>query len=293
MSNDVSRRTIMKIAGTALAGICSRTAPAVAGVQQQPSSPTYTRKSLAVAPDHTTDPAIHSRIENLFWCDMMVDHASFFAMLMPGPELATQRTRAETFQHTFQSQFDRVKSATIDRTNYAALNRSTIELLKPIVEYKEQMLDAQRSGKVRTLVFPLFFAHTAREAERAIARLEKLATGDASFEFSEVVNFWSDTMSEHGEFIAHLLDPQEQDNISQALDSSAMFKGFRHGNRDGKLPGGQVLLATEDLIDFQTALEDGINTGRVQSILHPALADHMHRETVKFVDELKRTGART
>jgi Domain of unknown function (DUF2935) len=292
MSNDLSRRSMVKISAAALAGVWGRTETAAIAAQQQSSS-SYTRKPMIVAPDNTTDPAIHSRAENVFWCDMMMEHANFFSMLMPGTEIVAERGQAETFRHTFEAQRDRAKNASLDKSNYAALNRSTIELIKPFIEYKQRIREAQRAGKIRTLVFPLYFDHTAREAQRATARLEKLAGGDAGLEFSEVVDFWSATMSEHSEFIAHLLDPQEQDNISQALDSSAMFKGFRQGNRDGNLPGGQILLATEELIDFQTAVADGIDTGRVQSILHPALADHMQRETLKFVDELKRTGART
>jgi len=100
-------------------------------------------------------------------------------------------------------------------------------------------------------------------------------------------------MSEHTQFIAHFLDPEEQDLISEALDSSAVFKGFNQGNRDRKLAGGEIVLACEELIDFETSVEDGTNTGRIRSILPANLADHMRRETLKFVDELKRTGSRT
>ncbi len=289
--SNLSRRNIMKIAGTALVGVWSRQAiPAIAG-QQAPSS-AATEKPLLLPPDDATDVVVHSRVENLFWCDMMMEHASFFTMLMPGPELAALRTQAESFQRTFQTQYDRAKTVAFDRTNSAPFNRSTIELIKPFIEYKQRMRDAQEAGRIRTLVFSLYFDHTAREAERAVSRLQKLADGNANLEFGEVVGFWSQTMSEHVDLVAHLLDPQEQDLISQALDSSAVFKGFNQGNRDRKIPGADIMLATEDLIDFQTAVEDGVSSGRIKSILHPALADHMRRETLKFVDELKRT-ART
>ena len=100
-------------------------------------------------------------------------------------------------------------------------------------------------------------------------------------------------MSEHNEFIAHLLDPQEDELIGHALDSSAMFKGFRHVNRERRLPIGEVVLATEEVIDFETVLQEGMNAGRIKSILNPMLVDHMRRETLKFIDELKRSGART
>jgi len=288
----LSRRSLMKFGGMGLAAIWSqREFAAIAG--QKAPGPSPTGKPMFLAPDKTADTAVHSRAENLFWCDVMMEHAGFFAMLMPGAELSAQRTQAENFQRSFQAQYDKAKSATLDQGNYSAFNRVTIELMKPFIEYKQRMRDAQEAGRIRTLVFPLFFDHTAREAQRGSARLEKLSTGDASLDFSEVVDFWTAAMSDHSEFIAHFLDPQEQDLIGQALDSSAVFKGFNQGNHGHKLPGGEIVLATEELIDFEAAIQEGINTGRIKSILHPALADHMRRETLKFVDELKRTGTKT
>jgi len=284
----------MKIGGTALAAVWSHTSvSAASGVAtQQPSGPAA-GKALLLAPDDANDVAVHSRVENLFWSDVMMEHAGFFAMLMPGTELAQERANAESFQRSFQAQYDRAKNATIDKTNYAAFNRTTVELIRPFLDFKRRLRDAHVSGRIRTLVFPSFFDHTAREAERAVARLEKLAAGNSSLDFAEVVDFWSGAMSEHNEFIAHLLDPQEDELIGHALDSSAMFKGFRHVNRERRLPIGEVVLATEEIIDFETVLQEGMNAGRIKSILNPMLVDHMRRETLKFIDELKRSGART
>jgi hypothetical protein len=90
-----------------------------------------------------------------------------------------------------------------------------------------------------------------------------------------------------------LLDPQEQELISQALDSSAVFQGLKLGNHAHPLPGGQILLATEELIDFETMLEEGIEAGTIKSIIHPTHAAHIRRESLKFVDELKRTRTKT
>jgi len=47
-------------------------------------------------------------------------------------------------------------------------------------------------------------------------------------------------------------------------------------------------IAVNEIIDFKTAAEKGIQTGKIKSIIHPALADHVRREAVKFADELKR-----
>jgi hypothetical protein len=155
------------------------------------------------------------------------------------------------------------------------------------------MLEAQEAGTIRTVVFPLFFDHTAREAERAASRLERLAAGDATLDHKEVIEFWTAGTSDETEIIGHLLDPREQDLVSAALDSSALFKGFHQGNRERQLRHSEIFLATEDLIDFETMLQDGINAGQIKSILHPALVDHMRRETLKFADELRRAEPRS
>lgn len=42
------------------------------------------------------------------------------------------------------------------------------------------------------------------------------------------------------------------------------------------------------ITDFKTAAEQGIETGQIKSIIHPALADHVRREAVRFRDELLR-----
>lgn len=286
----LSRRSVIRIGGMALIGVWGgRESSVIAG--QQPGNPPA-GKPLILAPENADIAAI-ARAENLFWCDVMMEHAAFFALLMPGADLAVQRAQAENYQRTFQAQHDRARSAPMDHNNYAAFNRSTAELIKPFIDYKRRMLEAQASGKMRSLVFPLFFAHTAHEAERAIGRLQKLAAGDPTVNYSETVDFWSTGMSEHSEFIAHLLDPQEQDLISQALDSSAVFKGFNQSNKERALSPGEVVLATEEFVDFETTIENGVAAGRIKSIIPPALADHMRRETLKFVDELKRTTLKT
>jgi len=296
MSNDstvswLSRRTLLKIAGTTMAAVWSPSAIAVAA--QQGSSASAAGKPLLLPPADSTDAAVHARAENLFWTDMMAEHAGFFAMLMPGAELISQRAQAEAFQRSLQAQYDRARTATFNAASHSAFSRSTVELMKPFIQYKHRMSEAQQTGKMRSMVFPMFFDHTAREAERAVLRLQNLAEGNTTMQFGEVVDFWSGIMSDHGDLIAHLLDPQEQELVDQALDSSAVFDGFHHANHDTRVPGGQILIATEELIDFQTSVENGINAGRIKSILHPALVDHMRRETLKFVDELKRTSGRT
>jgi hypothetical protein len=239
------------------------------------------------------DAAAESTAENAFWIDIMIDHADFFSMLMPGADLASERAKAEEFRRKFQAQGERLKSADLDQSNYAAFNRSTIDLLKQFIAYKRGLLAAQNAGMIRTLIWPLFFDHTAREAEGGVSRLERLSTGDSKLEYSEVVDFWAGLMSDHGQFIAHLLDPQERDLISQALDGSAVFDGFKLANKEKNLRTVELLVATEELVDFNAVTARGIESGAIRSMITPRFADHIRREALRFVDELRRAGGKT
>src|SRR5688572_16153918 len=228
------------------------------------------------------DPVAYSVADNLFWNDIMMEHAMFFQMLMPGPELDQSRRQAEEFTRLFASQFERSRGVTAE--NYVAFNRATIDLAKRFSEYKNTMREHQATGKVRTLVWPLFFEHTAREADRFAERLAVYNRRQIEFDRSEVVDFWSKTMGEHSGFIAHLLDPQEKLLIDQAskLEDAFLRKGFR------QVRGDEVMKAAEEVLDFKTVGEKGIYAGKIKSIIPPSLASHVRREAVRFIDELKR-----
>jgi hypothetical protein len=214
-----------------------------------------------------------------------MEHGTFFVMLMPGPELAQPRSEAERFQRAFAQQFQRVSTERYDTSNYRALNQSTIELAQPFIDWKHRMQEAQSTGKLRSLVWPLFFEHTAREAERVVQRLQQYNTGQVEFDRTEVVTFWAQIMEEHAEFIAHLLDPTEKTLIKGADKGAELFRKLR---RD---PDATVKAAAEAnaMVAFKTAAEKGIREGKIKSIIDPALADHVRREAVKFKDELGRT----
>jgi hypothetical protein len=223
-----------------------------------------------------------SLADNLFWNDQMMEHAIFFQMLMPGPELDAPRRQAEEFTRMFAQQFERSRDITAE--NYVEFNRRTIDLAKRFSDYKQTMREQQASGKVRTLVWPLFFAHTAREADRFATRLTLYSKRQIEFDRNEVVDFWSKIMGEHSGFIAHLLDPDEDLLIDQAskLEKAFLDKSFR------EVSGDDVMEAGKELIDFKTIGEKGIYAGHIKSIIPPALASHVRREALKFIDELKR-----
>ncbi len=244
-------------------------------------------KPIYVTRQGSRDPVEHSVADTLFWGEQLMEHAMFFVMLMPGAELAQPRGQAEQLQRQFAEHLARLRGARLDRGNYVAFNNSTLGLTRRIIAYKREMEQAQTSGRYRTLVWPTFFDHTRGEAERFARRLEQLNRGNVGYQRAEVVPFWSDKMAEHAQFIAHLLDPEERLLVEAAEGTSRTFRSLE--TRPGR-PGGPdpVMAAVEGIIDFKTAAERGIQTGQIRSIIHPALADHVRREAVRFQDELRR-----
>lgn len=214
-----------------------------------------------------------------------MEHAKFFVKLMPGADLATERAQAGQFQASFAQQFERIKGTRMDANNYRAMNQSTIELAKRFIDYKHRMHEAQASGKMRSLVWPLFFEHTAREAERTVKRLTTLAAGNTELDRSEVIPFWAQIMEEHSDFIAHLLDPDERVLIKASDKSADLFRTLRR-QPDAKV---KATAEAQAIVAFKTTAAKGIREGKIKSIIDPDLADHVRREAVKFKDELSRT----
>ena len=301
--NPFTRRDVLKFGGLLALGGCAtatginpavpplakviqdgsqvRTTSAAAGASM-PLSGVEPEDKPTYVPE-ASDPLAFSRADNLFWNDIMMEHAVFFQMLMPGPENEGLRKQAEEFQRLFAGQLQ--QSAAIRADNFVAFNQRSIDLAKRFSDYKKRTREQQVSGRIRTLVWPLFFEHTAREADRFAGRLALYNRRQIELERGEVVDFWSKTMGEHSGFIAHLLDPTERLLIDQAskLEKAFLSQGFRD------IPGDAVMKAATEVLDFKTVGEKGIKAGKIKSIIHPSLASHVRREAVKFIDELKRT----
>jgi hypothetical protein len=228
------------------------------------------------------DPVAYSRADNLFWNDILMEHAQFFAMLMEGPETVAEKRQAEDFQRIFAELLR--QSGGVTRENYVAFNNRTIDQARRFSDWKKTQEQRQAAGQLHSLVFPLFFHHTAREADRFSARLSQYNRGSIELDRGEVVDFWSKTMGEHSGFIVQLLDPNEVLLIDQAkkLEDSFLRERFRN------VPGDDVMKAAHEILDFKTVGEKGIRNGRIRSVIHPSLASHVRREAVRFIDELRR-----
>ena len=113
-------------------------------------------------------------------------------------------------------------------------------------------------------------------------------------------------MDEHARFVAHLLDPDEYDLIETAMKTSRVFAELGRGGIGGAVRAtlaepatvvgslvqnpetDAVMSAAQTMLDFKTEAARNIEAARIKSIIDPRLADHVRREALKFVDELKR-----
>ena len=264
-------------------------------------------KPVVVPAADNRDPAFHAWADARFATDIMAEHALFFALLMPPEVAAKERAEALRFSEIFSSMHNHIDTAAPpERSDVKRFATNVVEQIKPFTEYKAKLGDAQRSGQLRSLVWPLFFDHTQHEAERWTSRLETLAGGESEFDRAEVTKFWTNIMDEHSRFIAHLLDPDEFELIEKAMSASRVFADLHQGGLGGVAaatvhePGAvvnslienpetsAVLSAAETILDFKTKAARGIEAARIKSIIDPRLADHVRREAQKFVDELKR-----
>jgi|GEM_PF-1084515 len=242
-----------------------------------------------------------------FALDIMSEHALFFGLLMPEEVAAREKKEAQAFQQRYAKLFVKIDAkGPPGWSETKAYVRNIKNEIQPLIEYKEENHRAQVKGGLQSLVWPLFFDHTRREAVRWVDRLEAIAGGHVELERKEVVSFWGGIMDEHARFVAHLVDPDEYDLVETAFKTSDVFQALAKG-RTGPVRAlvrqpmtvanslvknpelDAVESAAETILEFKTDAARKIETGRIKSIISPILADHVRREAVKFLDELKRT----
>lgn len=264
-------------------------------------------KSVILPAEGEKDPTAHAWADARFATDIMAEHGLFFALLMPEELAKEERKEALHFSRTFAEIHKRLENNVLEKNDVRSVIGNVIDQMKRFIEYKAEQGEAQKSGKLRSLVWPLFFDHTRHEAERWVQRLDGLIGGESAFQRTEVVEFWSNIMDEHARFVAHLLDPDEFELIETAMSTSNIFREFHEkGGLEGavaaslKEPGtvtgslsqnpeiDAVLSAAETILDFKTKAARDVEKARIKSIIDPRLADHVRREAVKFVDELER-----
>jgi hypothetical protein len=263
-------------------------------------------KSVVVPIFENKEPEAHAWADARFWVDIMAEHAVFFSLLMPPETCKAERDEALRFAEKFTDLHKQIDSSPPAKSELGSFVSKVTEQVKPFIDYKARLGEAQTSGKLRSLVWTLFFDHTRHEAERFIRRMEMLLHGESEFDKTETATFWTNIMEEHARFVAHLLDPDEFDLIEQAFSAGRVFADLHKGGAGGVAAAvvhepatvskslvdnpetSAILSAAESILDFKTKAVRDIEAKRIKSIIDPRLADHVRREAQKFVDEYRR-----
>jgi hypothetical protein len=220
-------------------------------------------------------------VETLFWSDIMMEHALVIAALLPGDELAQLRQQAVGLGQAWSSHLGQLRTGLFDQNNYLGHNSRTLDLIQSTIGFKRQLLQMQDSGHIFSFVFPSFATEVLAEAEHFETTLRQLSS-DGRRDLAEAGPFWADNMEAHARLTAHLLDPSEQALIQQAVTTANDWSALKSAPDFAGIAAGLDLI-----IGFKERLGQGIKSGEVNSIIHPALADHMRREAIKARDEVR------
>src|SRR6185312_2516287 len=256
------------------------------------------------------DVCLHAWSDARFCAENLAEHAQFFALQIPQGLAPREHDQAEQFEKKFKALFARIVAEGPPQPSaLKAFCDTVVQEIKPFIAFKAVCHQAQASGKLYCLVYPLAFEHTQREAQRWCLRLQELSLGQAEYDRADVGTFWTGCMDEDCRFIAHMLDPDEYSLIDACMKTSSVFRHLSRGGTGGVVaslvgevgePGSvvvslvknqktyEIMTCAEAVLDLKTKLCRDIEAGRVKSMMIPAMEDHLRRESIKFVDELKR-----
>lgn len=236
----------------------------------------------------TTDTNIRALAETIFWSDQLYEHAAFMEMLLPVEMLPAEHEKAAMFKGAFETLFEKARQTDLNPQSVRDVAMDFTGQAKGLVEFKRTLWEQQKSGQIHSLIWTTFLDHIIREADRYTGRVTRFLQGEViPADRDDIIEFWAQIMAEHAQFIAHLLDPTEAKLFTQALQTSDTFWRIQ---KEHALEGNMdpVVREVTQIIDFKTAALQGIETGKIQSIISPTLADHVRREAIFFGDELRR-----
>jgi hypothetical protein len=287
-----SRRRLLALGGTAFLGSAMLGAPRLQGAEEE-----GVRQWIAglTQSDDTTGitlPSEENRLalslaENRFWNQVLMEHAQFFVMLMPTPRLSGPRSEAEKFMATFSDQLDDSRDTKLTAETVSKFNQTSADHARRFAEWKIRMRDEQAAGRLQSLVWPSFFQAAAMEAFRFATRLQNINGGKTALDRNEVVGFWLSDSSDHAAMIEHLLDPEEHRLAHLAKEASKKFNELRAAKPQKQGDKDPVMDAARERVALEATIHQGIQDGRIHSIIQPIMSDHMHREGLRFIEELR------
>lgn len=177
------------------------------------------------------------------------------------------------------------------------INERSVELLKGLIAFKEDILKEVCEGRLFTANYPLLIKHILREAKLYCATIEELMQNRRTTfgNLRETEEFWNQIMMEHALFIRGLLDPCEEQLIDTADEFAEQYKKLltMAKTQDCRAMDELTRRSLEETLkyrEFKTAGTEGILDCKIASIILPLLADHVLREANHYIRILE--GAR-
>jgi hypothetical protein len=175
------------------------------------------------------------------------------------------------------------------------LNRTAINLVEDLVDFKKQVLTEIGKCNLFTTIYPSMVEHVINEANTYHNALTDLESGRL-FNLKNIKQdklFWDHIMMEHAQFIRGMLDPSEKNLLDIANDFANDYEGLLVRLKQSmemsmaNLIKENISLTTR-FRDFKTAGVKGILECKIKSIILPLLADHVLREANHYIRLLKR-----
>lgn len=271
--------------------------------------PTFTCPAPAGIPTVQGNFIPDSIDNNLFWLQIMMEHAIFMRLgfACVNTDLINQAREFERAYSNLLNQARAVAGAPTEQS-VRTLNQASIELTRSFACFKTMVLDRIITcgpAKIGGYNFPLLIDHIRREAIAFIGRLTALQTGriePLALTILRDQTFWHRIMADHAKFILHLLDPSERQFVDQANSFSVLFDQKRFEALDLKSmfePNFPVypvlrrftrdsLRVAVEIRDFKAAATQLIAACELLSVIPELLADHVRREAQRFVETMER-----
>ncbi|MBQ7974935.1 MAG: DUF2935 domain-containing protein [Clostridia bacterium] len=168
--------------------------------------------------------------------------------------------------------------------NVKALNRRAEQLVKALIEFKENILCNVKSCNMFTMNYPLLIEHILREAKLYLTYITAIENGILNDQFmKDTEQFWNRIMMEHAMFIRGLLDPSEAELIETSDKFAKEYASLLSEARSRNELTQASLNETLRFRDFKEAGTEGIQNCKIESVILPLLADHVLREANHYI----------
>lgn len=234
-----------------------------------------------------------------------MEHAFFLKISLPDDanELLEE---ANSFQNAFESQLNRALHETPEDVDAVwKLNEDNIKLITLAADYKQRVFEKNVEGDFRGFNWTKTAEHIRREPLHVIKTLQRLNTRVERPLIEEIIEeneFFLNIMAEHGSFMAHFLDPDEDHLIDLSRIMANKFKllTMQARNLEIEPPSTTALLSQFTIFRGATLLFHGFSEEihkrtqdkQLRGILDPNLTGHITREALKYLSVLDRLESR-